>query len=84
MLLAAGASTRFGSPKMLAPVPPEGRPMLAHVIDTWRGAGFAEIVVVLGSGAREIREKTEERFLRVKEDESDGRRARGKPRPWRA
>jgi molybdenum cofactor cytidylyltransferase len=64
VLLAAGASTRFGSPKMLAPVPPDGRPMLAHVIDTWRGAGFAEIVVVLGSRAAEIREKTEEDLLR--------------------
>lgn len=65
VLLAAGASTRFGSPKMLAPVPPDGRPMLAHVIDTWRGAGFAEIVVVLGSRAAEIREKTEEDILRM-------------------
>lgn len=65
VLLAAGASTRFGSPKMLAPVPPEGRPMLAHVIDRWRGAGFEEIVVVLGSGAREIRERTEEDLLRM-------------------
>lgn len=72
VLLAAGASTRFGSPKMLAPVPPHGRPMLAHVIDTWRGAGFAEIVVVLGSGAREIREKTEARFLRVEESGGSG------------
>ena len=65
VLLAAGASTRFGSPKMLAPVPPAGRPMLAHVIETWRGAGFSEIVVVLGSGAREIRERTEEDLLRM-------------------
>jgi molybdenum cofactor cytidylyltransferase len=72
VLLAAGASTRFGSPKMLAPVPPAGRPMLAHVIDTWRGAGFAEIVVVLGSRAAEIQEKTEARFLRVEESGGSG------------
>ncbi len=70
VVLAAGASTRFGSPKMLAPVPPDGRPMLAHVIDTWRGAGFAEIVVVLGSGPREIRKKTEEDLLRMKKSGS--------------
>ncbi|MEO8055399.1 MAG: nucleotidyltransferase family protein [Acidobacteriota bacterium] len=77
VLLAAGASTRFGSPKMLAPVPPRGRPMLAHVIDTWRSAGFAEIVVVLGSGAREIREKTEEDLLRMsKSGSGDGARDR--------
>ena len=71
VLLAAGASTRFGSPKMFAPVPPEGRPMLAHVIETWRGAGLAEIVVVLGKDAPLLRELIEERFLRVKE--GDGR-----------
>ena len=84
VLLAAGASTRFGSPKMFAPVPPDGRPMLAHVIDTWRGAGFAEIVVVLGSGAREIRERTEEGFLRVEEREGRlGARDTAPPAPVR-
>lgn len=58
---------------MLAPVPPAGRPMLAHVIETWRGAGFAEIVVVLGHGARDLREAFEERFPRVDESESSAR-----------
>jgi CTP:molybdopterin cytidylyltransferase MocA len=72
VLLAAGASTRFGSPKMLAPVPPEGRPMLAAVIDTWSWAGFAEIVVVLGHGAEKLRARIEERFLRVEEGGGDG------------
>jgi CTP:molybdopterin cytidylyltransferase MocA len=72
VLLAAGASTRFGSPKMLAPVPPAGRPMLAHVIETWRLAGFAEIVVVLGCQAAEIQEKSEEGFLRVEESGGSG------------
>jgi CTP:molybdopterin cytidylyltransferase MocA len=41
--------------------------MLSHVINTWRGAGFAEIVVVLGSRAAEIREKTEEDLLEMSE-----------------
>jgi CTP:molybdopterin cytidylyltransferase MocA len=72
VLLAAGASTRFGSLKMLAPVPPEGRPMLAHVVDAWRGAGFEEIVVVLGHGAENLRARIEERFLRVEEGGGDG------------
>jgi CTP:molybdopterin cytidylyltransferase MocA len=72
VLLAAGASTRFGSPKMLAPVPPDGRPMLAHVIDTWRGAGFAEIVVVLGHGAATLRERVEEELLRMSKREPGG------------
>jgi CTP:molybdopterin cytidylyltransferase MocA len=44
--------------------------MLSHVIDTWRGAGFAEIVVVLGSGAREIRERTENDLLRMSKGET--------------
>jgi CTP:molybdopterin cytidylyltransferase MocA len=65
VLLAAGASTRFGSQKMLAPVPPDGRPMLARVIDTWRAAGFAEIVVVLGNDAPTLRETIEEDSLRM-------------------
>jgi molybdenum cofactor cytidylyltransferase len=65
VLLAAGASTRFGSPKMLAPVPPGGRPMLAHVIDTWGEAGFEEIVVVLGNDAASLREKIEGELLRM-------------------
>jgi molybdenum cofactor cytidylyltransferase len=72
VLLAAGASTRFGSPKMLAPVPPLGRPMLAHVIDTWTGAGFAEIVVVLGHEARELRDSAEEGFLRMEKSGRSG------------
>ena len=79
ILLAAGASTRFGSPKMLAPVPPEGRPMLAHVIDTWRGAGFAEIVVVLGSRAREIRERNEEDLLRMSKRDAGADARDGRP-----
>ena len=74
VLLAAGASTRFGSPKMLALVPPDGRPMLEHVVDTWRRARFAEIVVVLGCGATALRETIEERFLRVNEDGGNGGR----------
>jgi molybdenum cofactor cytidylyltransferase len=69
LLLAAGASSRFGSPKMLAPVPPEGRPMLAHVIDTWRAAGVAEIVVVLGKDAVGLRERFEAEFPRTGETE---------------
>src|SRR5512140_123399 len=78
VLLAAGASTRFGSPKMLAPVPPGGRPMLAHVIDTWRDAGFEEIVVVLGKDAPVLRARIEVDLLRMRESaESAGTRTRG-------
>jgi CTP:molybdopterin cytidylyltransferase MocA/SAM-dependent methyltransferase len=52
LVLAAGASSRFGSPKALASF--EGRPLLEHVLDAVREAGIDEIVVVLGHSADEI------------------------------
>lgn len=52
LVLAAGASSRFGSPKALAQF--EGRPLLEHVLDAVREAGIDEIVVVLGHDADEI------------------------------
>jgi molybdenum cofactor cytidylyltransferase len=54
VILAAGASTRFGSPKVLAQL--EGRTLLEHVLDAVREAGIDEIVVVLGHAADEIEE----------------------------
>jgi CTP:molybdopterin cytidylyltransferase MocA len=39
--------------------------MLAHVIDTWRGAGFGEVVVVLGHGGAALRARIEEDLLRM-------------------
>jgi CTP:molybdopterin cytidylyltransferase MocA len=52
LVLAAGASSRFGSPKALAQF--EGRPLLEHVLDAVREAGIDDIVVVLGHSADEI------------------------------
>ena len=52
LVLAAGASSRFGSPKALAQF--EGRPLLEHVLDAVREAGIDDIVVVLGHAADEI------------------------------
>jgi molybdenum cofactor cytidylyltransferase len=45
VVLAAGAATRFGGRKLLARL--EGRPLLAHVVDTARSAGLDPIVVVV-------------------------------------
>jgi molybdenum cofactor cytidylyltransferase len=45
VILAAGGSTRFGSPKQLATV--GDRTMLERVVDVARAAGLAPIVVVL-------------------------------------
>jgi molybdenum cofactor cytidylyltransferase len=52
VVLAAGAASRFGSPKALARL--DGRPILEHVLDAVREAGIEEIVVVLGTAADEI------------------------------
>jgi molybdenum cofactor cytidylyltransferase len=52
VVLAAGASSRFGSAKALAPF--HGRPLLEHVLDVAAAFEFAEVVVVLGHHADEI------------------------------
>ena len=49
LLLAAGASSRFGSPKMLAEV--SGEPLLLRSARVFLDAGFDETVVVLGAHA---------------------------------
>ncbi len=48
IVLAAGSSTRFGSPKLLASL--DGRPVLQHVLDAAASAGLDDVVVVLGEG----------------------------------
>ena len=53
VLLAAGASTRFGRPKQLLPW--HGRPLIAHVLDTAWITGFDPRIVVLGAEAHRIR-----------------------------
>ncbi|HET9520348.1 MAG TPA: NTP transferase domain-containing protein [Candidatus Limnocylindrales bacterium] len=57
IVLAAGAATRFGSPKALAML--DGRPLLEHVLDAIRTAGIEEVVVVLGHAADEIEERVD-------------------------
>jgi molybdenum cofactor cytidylyltransferase len=52
LVLAAGASTRFGTQKQLADL--EGVPMLEHSLRTMRSAPVGRVVVVLGSAAEEI------------------------------
>ena len=54
IVLAAGAATRFGSPKQLAPL--DGRPLLQHPLDALTDAGMDDIVVVLGAEAAAIEE----------------------------
>ena len=52
VVLAAGAASRFGSPKALALL--DGRPLLQHVLDTLHAAGASEVIVVLGDAAAEV------------------------------
>ena len=52
LVLAAGASTRFGAHKQLAEL--DGVPMLEHSLRAMRCATVGRVVVVLGSAAEEI------------------------------
>ena len=65
VVLAAGAGTRFGGGKLLAPL--AGRPVLQHVLDALAAAGVGEVVVVLGQDAAAIEDaiawRTERRVI---------------------
>jgi molybdenum cofactor cytidylyltransferase len=52
IVLAAGASTRFGGRKQLAEF--NGRPLLEHALRAMAAAGVPRTIVVLGSGASEV------------------------------
>jgi CTP:molybdopterin cytidylyltransferase MocA/SAM-dependent methyltransferase len=49
VVLAAGAGSRFGGGKLLAPL--EGRPILQHVLDRLDAARLSEVIVVVGDDA---------------------------------
>ena len=53
VVLAAGAGSRFGGGKLLAPL--EGRPILQHVLDRLAASGLEDVVVVvLGDDAADV------------------------------
>lgn len=52
-ILAAGASTRMGTPKQLLEI--EGKPLLLHAVDAALASTAWPIVVVLGANAEKIR-----------------------------
>lgn len=52
VVLAAGASRRFGSPKLVAQL--GGRPVLGHVLDALAASPVDEVIVVLGGDAAAI------------------------------
>lgn len=49
VVLAGGASTRFGATKQVAAL--RGKPLVQHAVDALTGAGIADVVVVLGHDA---------------------------------
>lgn len=49
IVLAAGASERFGSDKLLAPL--DGRPLLQHVLDAATASSVDDVIVVVGHAA---------------------------------
>jgi 4-nitrophenyl phosphatase len=53
VILAAGASTRFGQPKQLLDW--RGVPLLAHIADVALAAGLAPVIIVLGCQAKAAR-----------------------------
>ncbi len=55
IVLAAGASTRMGRPKMLLPV--RGTTLLASAVTPLLEAGLERVVVVLGHGAEAVRRR---------------------------
>jgi 4-nitrophenyl phosphatase len=63
IVLAAGASTRFGQCKQLLDW--HGKPLLAHVTDVALGAGLEPVVAVLGCQAEETRGVLADRPVRV-------------------
>ena len=52
LVLAAGGSTRFGSPKQLLPY--DGGTLLGHVLARARECRFDQLIVVLGGAANEV------------------------------
>ena len=57
LVLAAGAGTRFGGRKQLAPI--DGRPLLEHALMAMASAPVEPVVVVLGADAEEIQREVD-------------------------
>lgn len=55
VVLAAGGSTRFGSPKPLAPW--RGKSFIEHVVDVALASQAAPVIVVLGAEAKQCRSR---------------------------
>jgi molybdenum cofactor cytidylyltransferase len=63
IILAAGGSRRFGSPKQL--VKWKGEPLIMHVIRAAQEAGLSPIVVVVGSSSEKVISELSSQDLRI-------------------
>lgn len=63
VILAAGAGTRIGGPKALLEF--EGRLLVERAIDTALRGGCADVLVVLGASADEVRRRADLRSTRI-------------------
>jgi hypothetical protein len=93
VILAAGLSTRYGSPKQLAPVGPSGEALLDYGIHDARRAGFGDVVFVIRREQEESFREHASRLLadavpvhyafqRIDEPASARPAAPGRTKPW--
>lgn len=75
IVLAAGAGSRFGGRKQLAPF--RGRPLIEHALEAMAAAPVDPVILVLGADAELVRERAELRgaLLVVCADWADGQSA---------
>ncbi len=66
IVLAAGESTRMGSPKLLLPI--EGKSLLQHVIDNALQSKVSEVIVVLGAEATKLQSEIKQRQVQIIEN----------------
>ena len=66
IILAAGSSSRLGSPKQLLHF--NGKSLLQHAIEQAKGSGCGDVVVILGAGAIEINSDIDDPDLIVLEN----------------
>jgi molybdenum cofactor cytidylyltransferase len=67
MVLAAGASSRLGSPKQLLEY--KGTTVLGATLDVARSCGFDQILVTVGGASAEVRDRIDFRYCEVVENE---------------
>ncbi|MBV9942166.1 MAG: nucleotidyltransferase family protein [Solirubrobacterales bacterium] len=70
LVLAAGGSTRLGSPKQLLPY--RGTTLLGHVLATARACEFDQLLCAIGGSADEIRARVDLTGVTVVENQSFG------------